>query len=205
MADDLGDSHFFSLGQGGKLPLNSVSHRYVGKIHSDTGLITLNLYPTDTLQPTTLIITDDLGLGLDSIEGSGILTLSYNCTYPGDYKIKVRNAVDTINGQVVRVKANYLAPAEPHGSFPVTTNQVDKPSISIYPNPSKGLINISIPYLDKAAEMGIYNDLGQKVYHTVFRKSKVSVDLNQLKRGSYYLNIFNQNFLVQEKIILLKD
>ena len=115
MADDLGDSHCKSLGQGGKIPDNVTNERIVGRIFSAAdSLIVIKLLPeTDGRDLTVGIYRTD---GTLLASQSGISTavnpviLNYSPTADGWLVIKVRNSIENQLGQRCWVNVSYTAP-----------------------------------------------------------------------------------------------
>lgn len=116
MADDLGDSHCKSLGQGGRLPDNATNERIVGKITSAAGtLITCKLIPEIDGRDLTITLSDANGKLLSTASGistiASPLTLNYTPMTPGWVVAKVRNTTGTYAGQKCWVNIAYTAPA----------------------------------------------------------------------------------------------
>jgi len=111
MADDLGDSHPNSLGQGGALPANSRSLRFAGKFYPEAGKqITLRLFPEDTTQVITLLLLDKCRTITDSISGKGSLTKTFTAPATGWYQLAVRQGAESQPSQRCWVQATYTAP-----------------------------------------------------------------------------------------------
>jgi len=112
MADDLGDSHYLSLGQGGETPDNSTTQRLVGKIFAASGTtVTYALIPKNASNSLTLGLYDLEGNMLDQVSGTSNLSDTYSVTATGWMAIKVHNTSNTYTGQGCYVKATYTAPA----------------------------------------------------------------------------------------------
>jgi alpha-amylase len=137
LADDLGDSHPFSLKQGGQLPGNSTEYRTAGKIFAAAGKeITVNLFPTDATKDLTLSIfdfTDDEAL-LKEVNGTGELTLAYTPTKDGFIVLKARhtNEVD-YEGQRAFIKATYMAPEVVDTKKHYSSKPLDEVSFAFVP------------------------------------------------------------------------
>ncbi len=126
MADDLGDSHCQSLGQGGKTPDNSTNDRVVGKIFVDSATtVVLNVYPQNPGDSLTLevydlfgnlqkIISDSASMISDSLINDSIQWLT----------LKIRNTDTTTNGQKAWVQASYIAPKVVNTAAYPATNQI---------------------------------------------------------------------------------
>ncbi len=115
MADDLGDSHCKSLGQGGRLPDNSMNERIAGKIFS-AGAKQINCTVTPETDSRNLTISLYNAQGQMVATASGITTvaapllLSYTPATDGWVTVKVRNTADSYAGQRCFVRAAYTAP-----------------------------------------------------------------------------------------------
>ena len=112
MADDLGDSHCNSLGQGGALPEKSCEQRLVGKIYVEKSkAITYNVYPEKTGNDVTFALYDLDGNLLHKKNGTKTITGTYTPTKAGWVAMKVWNTVNTNAGQKCWVNVAYQAPA----------------------------------------------------------------------------------------------
>lgn len=146
MAQDLGDSHEQSLGQGGALPANSTDWRYVGQItvranetvnyfvnlENSTGGYVISFFETDG---STLIHTDS---GNGSGDGSFVSTCSR------DIKIKIRHSDTSTPEQRAWVRMDYIAPLDDQDGYDLNCNtansisaMTDLNSLEVYPNPVK--------------------------------------------------------------------
>ena len=115
MADDLGDSHCESLGQGGALPINSTNQRVCGKIYTASAQqITYFVKPENDNTNITVSLWDLDGNKLHEISGitsnATPLTGNYTPTFNGWVVIKVRNTNNTQAGQKCWVNVTYTAP-----------------------------------------------------------------------------------------------
>lgn len=112
MANDLGDSHVNSLGQGGALPASSTNFRIVGKIYVESGKpITTILYPENTTKALYVGLYNAAGTLLTSANGTGTLTKLYTPSFTGWITLKVRNNVASNPSQKCWVNVTYTAPA----------------------------------------------------------------------------------------------
>jgi alpha-amylase len=111
MADDLGDSHPISLGQGGALPANSTALRVVGRIFPANGkTVTINTYPQFPTNRYEVLVLAQTGAPITNAMGAGNLTLSYVPPASEYETIKVHYTEPTNLSQKVWVKATYTAP-----------------------------------------------------------------------------------------------
>lgn len=112
MADDLGDSHCNSLGQGGALPEKSCEQRLVGKIYVEKSkAINYNVYPEKTGNDVTFALYDLDGNLLHKKNGTKTITGTYTPTKAGWVAMKVWNTLNTNAGQKCWVNVAYQAPA----------------------------------------------------------------------------------------------
>jgi alpha-amylase len=111
MADDLGDSHCSSLGQGGRLPNNSTESRTVGKVFSAANKkIDIEVYGENNTNSITLSIHDLDGNELHLVSGTSPLITDFMPTTDDFYTIKINNTTANYNGQKCWVKIIYTAP-----------------------------------------------------------------------------------------------
>ena len=116
MADDLGDSHCNSLGQGGRLPDNTMNERIAGKIFVASGtLVTCKVTPEMDGRDITLTLYNAKGDSLASAHaitttGSPLL-LNYTPSANGWLIAKVHNTSEGYAGQKCWVNILYTAPA----------------------------------------------------------------------------------------------
>jgi hypothetical protein len=74
--------------------------------------------------------------------------------------------------------------------------------ISIYPNPSTGVINIRENLSEKNTDIYVTNSTGNVVMH---KQNTSTIDLSSLCDGIYYVQIVTDNAIVsKQKLILLK-
>ncbi len=115
MADDLGDSHNSSLGQGGALPANSTNQRVAGKIFVASGSsITYKVSPQTDNTNITAALWDLDGNKLSEISGNTTaaspITGNYTALADQWITIKVHNTNTSQPGQECWVNVTYTAP-----------------------------------------------------------------------------------------------
>ncbi|MBL7889860.1 MAG: HYR domain-containing protein [Bacteroidia bacterium] len=110
-------------------------------------------------------------------------------TVTGDYAVQItlNSCVDTsvcTNVIVVGIEEN------------------EKPVIEVYPNPSTGFVTVKNA---RAGTYQIFNELGQRVMAFVFEANgDQSLNMNDLKNGTYFLIGGDKQEIVHQKIIILK-
>lgn len=114
MANDLGDSHCKSLGQGGMLPANSCSYRIAGKYYPVAGSdVSITIYKTDETEPIVMTAYDADGNILSRVSGDQQpLEMSYSAASSEWHTLKIRNLDNQQIGQVVYARVDYTAPEE---------------------------------------------------------------------------------------------
>ena len=82
-------------------------------------------------------------------------------------------------------------------------NQVTNATkISIYPNPSTGLITVTIPTLNEGTVMYVTDMIGKEVYKTSVTNTSTNLDLTGLQKGMYMLTISSGKTTQVEKIVI---
>jgi hypothetical protein len=78
--------------------------------------------------------------------------------------------------------------------------------VKIYPNPSRGIFNLSIEKGNEDIDIGIYDLQGQKIYTDKILSGIGSItkeiNLGGLTRGIYYLRLTSDNVTQVEKIVI---
>lgn len=131
MADDLGDSHCQSLGQGGRLPDNSMNERMAGRVFAAGGQpITCTVSPEVDGRDITVTIYNLQGQQVATASGistlAAPLTLNHTPAVDGWLNVKVRNTGNSYAGQKCWVRVAYTAPQVVNTSSPANslTNNV---------------------------------------------------------------------------------
>ncbi len=219
MADDLGDSHAYSLGQGGRLPANSTAQRTIGKIWSEAGeQITIEVYPEDESLSYTLRLYNEQGQQMVSFTHTGIGTFYFTPTYQDWITLKVRNTNSDSPGQKLWVKVTYLGPQEINQGtsttqpLPVVTKYL---LLRSFPNPFNPSTTLSfeLPTAGRVT-LRIFNLQGKEVL-TLLNKT-LTAGKHQVRwqakgrsgqalpSGVYLARLQFKQQVVTQKLILLK-
>ncbi|MFC6997135.1 T9SS type A sorting domain-containing protein [Rufibacter roseus] len=103
-----------------------------------------------------------------------------------------------------QIRSTPPMPAEPRNEAKQDT---EDRSVTVYPNPSSGVITISLEGFEgKRTDLRIMNVIGNVVYREVLqdpagRVSK-TLDLNKLTKGLYYVKLETQTYSEVRKVIL---
>jgi alpha-amylase len=224
LADDLGDSHDSSLKQGGALPASSTVERTAGKVFDETGkTITVNLFPNNTSPSLTVNLYNSSGSLLQTVNGTGNITLTYTPSSTGFYIVKVKNTNSTNPSQTATVKVTYTAPKVANTStYPasafrgtssilqITPEEEKAFTISNYPDPFPSFTNInySLP-TSGLTNLSLYNSNGQLIRTLVNGERaagnyEMMLDAKALASGIYILKLSSGNQTRLRKVILSK-
>jgi subtilisin-like proprotein convertase family protein len=76
---------------------------------------------------------------------------------------------------------------------------------SVYPNPTKGIVNVSIPDLADTATIKLYDIQGRQILSKETNQVNSSFEIDNLQDGMYLVNIENEEASVTKKIILKRN
>ena len=78
-------------------------------------------------------------------------------------------------------------------------------TISIYPNPTKEILNIDLIVPNQNTKINIYNSLGELILSKDIVNQNSIINTNQLQSGLYYLNVLKNNKTIKtDKLIITK-
>lgn len=221
MTQDLGDSHIYSLQQGGELPSNSNAYRYVGEIFSDANkLITLNLYQTISSNNVTLELRDHNGALLQMFADTGALQLTYLPPNIGFYTIYIKNSNLQNTNQPVFVKANYTAPLiantiqypSPPGTFTSVLKTENKLNdIIVYPTiiSNTATIKFTTSKVEKV-KISLFNIEGvelQVLFNDIATggSQQIIFENTHFANGIYIVKMLTSDKTVSTKIAIVKE
>lgn len=228
MADDLGDSHPSSLQQGGALPNSSIAKRTAGYIFSaGSKAITVNVYPAVGTQNVTVGLYSG-GSAVQTVSGSGNLTLNYTPGSTGWYGVAIHNSSAANNGQNAWVKVDYTAPQSVNtSSYPAPTGGISKIAsgeeiqdsqvvpqgvqlYGNYPNPFNPTTQIRFSIdREMPVRLTVYNSLGQQVatlldQAIIAGQHQAIFDGSDLNSGVYFLRLETPAQARVHKLMLVK-
>ncbi len=166
-------------------------------IYSRSKLTTKNFIYKDTIHMAvgcyTFLLNDEGGDGL----------AWWNNTAAGNGYCYLRN----MNGAIIK---NFNTDFGSEISYNFTTaytlgikNSIstDK-SISVYPNPSMGKINIDLDNLQSAAEISVIDITGKNIFSTQVNKNESQVTIDHLAKGMYLVKVLAEGEMYTEKVII---
>lgn len=127
----------------------------------------------------------------------GETTASLDNLCPGDYEIKITDAMGCETSEILSISALVVS----------ETIQID---VAMNPYGEKGNIKIMVPYM-KSTDVRIYAANGQivetflEIIPTDAKKIEVDLDLNNYSDGVYFVVVDNSGLSQSEKIMISKD
>ena len=76
---------------------------------------------------------------------------------------------------------------------------------SVYPNPTKGIVNVAIPSLTDTATIKLYDIQGRQILSKETNQVNTSFGIENLQDGMYLVNIENKQGSITKKIILRRN
>jgi sugar lactone lactonase YvrE len=166
-----------------------------------------NIYIADTennrirMVNTVGIIYTIAGNGTRSYSGDGGQATAAELNYPSSVSIDAAGNLyicDTGNNAIRKVTNSSAAGIE---QFANNNEQV-----SIYPNPSNGLFNLSISQFDNSTtnRIEIHNLMGECVYRQIATSVNCQIDVSDLSEGVYNISIENSQFTNNKRLVITK-
>jgi len=81
------------------------------------------------------------------------------------------------------------------------SNDLEKSTLKVYPNPSNGIFNISSDDNKPIERIEIYNNMGQKII-SKFSASSFEIDLTNQSKGLYFVKVFMNDEVVTSVVSL---
>ncbi len=139
---------------------------------------------------STLLFTTPANTFTTTVSCAGIY--NYKCfTYANATFI----LIDTIAVNVTCTAAGISR--VPFGSISNLNTQ-----ISIYPNPTKDVLNVELGMLNGNTTLSIMDVLGNTIYHSIFTTQHHTINLSSFPDGVYYLSLKTTDGITTKKVIL---
>jgi hypothetical protein len=130
--------------------------------------------------------------------------LSFNGT------TRVFSGTPDVSGDItIKVTATDEASASVFDEFVLTINpattgidDVLANSMLIYPNPTNGIINISIENFDSEMNIIVTDIIGKVIINQKIQDAKTKIDLSVYEKGLYFIQLLNNNEVSTQKIIV---
>jgi subtilisin-like proprotein convertase family protein len=86
-------------------------------------------------------------------------------------------------------------------------NITDNPlqNIKVYPNPSSGVVNITVPDINEKTALTVYDLQGRMVYYQETNQVENSISLDRVQDGVYLIQIENTSGSITKKIVLKRN
>ncbi len=76
--------------------------------------------------------------------------------------------------------------------------------ISVFPNPTQGLVNVDLSELDKSVDIDVVDVLGNQIMRLNKQTGLISLDFGEMSKGVYFIRVHTNNGVVTKKISFLK-
>ncbi|MHB8260153.1 MAG: T9SS type A sorting domain-containing protein [Bacteroidia bacterium] len=78
--------------------------------------------------------------------------------------------------------------------------------VTIYPNPSNGLVNLKISEFDnsKTTSVEIFNTIGEYMHRQIIKSSNCQIDVSDLAEGIYNLSISSNDGTINKKLVITR-
>ena len=138
-----------------------------------------------------------------SLIGLSVIFLLMPVLLYGQTKIRFYyDAAGNRTDRVIELKKDALALSD-STAISLLTDQLGQVSISIFPNPTKGIVTVNItnPPVDKPVTCAIYNPEGKRLHFIDSQFQSDKIDLSSYPNGIYVLVITVDNKKSEWKII----
>ena len=146
------------------------------------------------------------------IMADGTVTNGYNGGDAYNYvtSAKMDTVLDSGLNEVIVVVRNLGKPSDMGGfSFRMDIDEAAKKTVSftavsqginIYPNPTSGLLSITLPYAEVAHEVALF-DMNGKMIDSKASNSQIQMDLSSYPNGVYFVKIKSGDKVITEKVV----
>ncbi|MGC4129481.1 MAG: S8 family peptidase [Bergeyella sp.] len=114
------------------------------------------------------------------------------------YKVEVSNKGQLVNNNNVAANQSYALVITGYTTETLAASDADTKAIAVYPTRTKDIVNVLIPH--GAKQLTVFDMAGKQVL-SVAAKSYQTVDLGNLPKGVYVINIQTDKETVSRKVI----
>jgi ligand-binding sensor domain-containing protein len=171
-------------------------------------------YVVVTVNPLPVV---DLGQDTAILISQSVLLDAMGVGYTYSWSDSSTNSTLTVNGSDISDSADYsVTVTNVYGCQSVDTITIsiidnieditDNVNINVFPNPSKGIFNISISGLNNNFDLTIFNIQGQIILkeklNNVSAKYNKQLDVSDYPKGIYFLKFINKDIIQFKKIVI---
>lgn len=131
---------------------------------------------------------------------NSILPNNYWCTTDSNIiETHIYDGYDNINYGLI----NFM-PMDTLQCYLITDVPANVPqniSFNIYPNPVNDYLTLETPEINTAADLRIFNILGEEKYHSSLKDQKTDVDVSAFANGVYIIEVNSGNKIIRQKFV----
>ena len=87
----------------------------------------------------------------------------------------------------------------------IEATKVKQPiTFSLYPNPSTGLVNLSLPYTPVNATLQVLDNLGKEVFTQFVTDLQTTIDLTHLTNGIYHIQLHTSEETISKRFVKIQ-
>jgi hypothetical protein len=148
----------------------------------------------------TITMLDD-GLNGDAASGDGIYTATIPFTTSNDH-IKYYIEAENANAMMLSPERAEYFYYHYYIDQVVGADEMTAIDFSIYPNPASDWLNVEATTVSETFSVSLYTISGEKVFSETELHGKSTIDIHDLSRGTYIVEIISGKSRKTEKIIL---
>ncbi len=166
--------------------------------------------------PNALLGGQNVGYtAFDNVDGNitnnVIVSTDFCSGCPGTYTITYNVSDEEGNDAIERTRIAIVLPVCNFGCDEETScyigidndNRWDQ-NITIFPNPTKGTINVNISNIPGMADVKVFNTTGQLVHVAQTETGSVALNLSQYAAGMYFVEVTTQQGTVTKSVVVEK-
>lgn len=163
----------------------------------NSGDIGLNCYTDTLINPNDFFVQEGTALLTYQVEGT--VNLEENGTYPVTY-----SATDNLGNTSEPVILNYIIEdCNPPEDWAMGIDDLNlSNAVQISPNPSNGLINLTIEEEFTGASLSVFNMQGQELSYLQDITGTTSLDFTSFTLGVYFLKISTRDAVAVKRIVI---